>query len=394
MNRRDLLKALAAAPLLTHAGSLLAAPATDAKLLFVFLRGGYDANNLLVPVGSDFYYAARPNIAIAKPGEENGALALNADWALHPALRESIYPMFTGGEAAFIPFAGTTDLTRSHFETQDSIELGQEIGGRRDFRSGFLNRLAQSLNGSKQAISFTDQLPLIFQGGVQVPNMGLRSVGKSGIDARQSQLIAAMYQGTPLQQPVSAGFAVRADVSRELTGEMQAANRNAISTKGFELEAQRIARLMKDKYNLGFVDVGGWDTHVGQGGANGYLAGRFDELGRGLAAFSQEMGSAWRNAVVVVVSEFGRTFRENGNRGTDHGHGSVFWVLGGGIKGKQVAGEQVAISQANLFQNRDMPVLNEYRAVLGGLLRRTFGLTPAQLDHVFAGVKPVELGLV
>ena len=394
MNRRDLLKALAAAPLLSHAGSLLAAPATNAKLLFVFLRGGYDANNLLVPVGSDFYYASRPNIAIAKPGADNGALALTADWALHPALRETIYPMFTGGEAAFIPFAGTTDLTRSHFETQDSIELGQELGGRRDFRSGFLNRLAQSLNSGKHAISFTDQLPLIFQGGVQVPNMGLRSVGKSGIDARQSQVIAAMYKGTPLQQPVSAGFAVRDDVTKELTGEMQAANRNAISTKGFELEAQRIARLMKDKYNLGFVDVGGWDTHVGQGGASGYLAGRFDELGRGLAAFSQEMGGEWRNTVVVVVSEFGRTFRENGNRGTDHGHGSVFWVLGGGIKGKQVAGEQVPMSQATLFQNRDMPVLNEYRAVLGGLLRRTFGLTPAQLDHVFAGVKPVELGLV
>lgn len=396
MHRRDLLKALAAAPLLSHAGSLLAAPATNARLLFVFLRGGYDANNLLVPLGSDFYYAARPNIAIAKPGADNGALALTADWALHPALRETIYPMFNGGEAAFIPFAGTTDLTRSHFETQDSIELGQEIGGRRDFRSGFLNRLAQSLNANQgmHAISFTDQLPLIFQGDVQVPNMGLRSVGKSGIDARQSQLITAMYRGTPLQQPVSAGFAVRDDVTKELTGEMQAANRNAISTKGFELEAQRIARLMKDKYNIGFVDVGGWDTHVGQGGANGYLAGRFDELGRGLAAFSQEMGSAWRNTVVVVVSEFGRTFRENGNRGTDHGHGSVFWVLGGAIKGKQVAGEQVAMSQANLFQNRDMPVLNEYRAVLGGLLRRTFGLTLAQLEHVFAGVKPVELGLV
>jgi uncharacterized protein (DUF1501 family) len=262
-----------------------------------------------------------------------------------------------------------------------------------------LNRLVQTLNSSKAnpvnpAIAFTDQLPLIFQGGVQVPNMALRSVGKSGIDARQSQLIAAMYRGTPLQQPVSAGFAVRDDVTKELTGEMQAANRNAISTRGFELEAQRIARLMKDKYNIGFVDVGGWDTHVGQGGANGYLAGRFDELGRGLAAFSQEMGSAWRNTVVVVVSEFGRTFRENGNRGTDHGHGSVFWVLGGGIKGKQVAGEQLALTQANLFQNRDMPVLNEYRAVLGGLLRRTFGLTPAQLEHVFAGVTPVELGLV
>ena len=115
MNRRDLLKTLAAAPLFGHAGSLLAAPATDARLLFVFLRGGYDANNLLVPIGSDFYYAARPNIAIPKPGVENGTLALNSDWALHPALRDSIYPLFNSGEAAFIPFAGTTDqIGRAH----------------------------------------------------------------------------------------------------------------------------------------------------------------------------------------------------------------------------------------------------------------------------------------
>lgn len=393
MNRRDLLKALAAVPLFGAAGSLLAAPATDAKLLFVFLRGGYDANNLLVPAGSDFYYASRPNIAIPKPGAENGALALDGDWALHPALRDTIYPMFNSGDAAFIPFAGTTDLSRSHFETQDSIELGQDVTGRRDFRSGFLNRLAQTLN-AKGAIAFTDQLPLIFQGSLQVPNMALRSVGKSGIDARQSQIIAAMYKGTFLQGPVSEGFVVRDDVAKGLIGEMPGANRNAISAKGFELEAQRIARLMKDKYKLGFVDVGGWDTHVGQGAASGYLAGRFEELGRGLAAYAQEMGTAWNNTVVVVVSEFGRTFRENGNRGTDHGHGSVFWVLGGGIRGKRVVGEQVAITQANLFQNRDMPVLNEYRAVLGGLLQRTFGLNAAQLNQVFAGVKPVDLGLV
>jgi len=393
MNRRDLLKALAAVPLFGTAGSLMAAPATDARLLFVFLRGGYDANNLLVPIGSDFYYASRPNIAIPKPGADNGALALNGDWALHPALRDTIYPLYTGGDAAFIPFAGTTDLSRSHFETQDSIELGQDLGGRRDFRSGFLNRLAQTLN-AKGAIAFTDQLPLIFQGGLQVPNMALRSVGKSGIDARQSQIIAAMYKNTALQQQVSEGFVVRDDVAKGLVAEMNEANRNAISPKGFALEAQRIALLMKDKYNLGFVDVGGWDTHVGQGASSGYLAGRFEELGRGLATYAQEMGDAWRNTMVVVVSEFGRTFRENGNRGTDHGHGSVFWVLGGAIRGKQVVGQQVAITQANLFQNRDMPVLNEYRAVLGGLLQRTFGLNPAQLGRVFAGVKPVDLGLV
>lgn len=396
MKRRDLLKALAAAPLFSHAGTLLAAPATNAKLLFVFLRGGYDANNLLVPTGSDFYYASRPNIAIPKPDQDNGALSLDADWALHPALRDSIYPMYQRGEAAFVPFAGTNDLTRSHFETQDTIELGQAIEGRRDFRSGFLNRLVHSLNGDRTqvAMAFTDQLPLIFQGSAQVPNMALRSVGKAGIDARQSRIISAMYAGTPLQQQVKEGFVVRDDVAKGLIGEMASANRNAISTKGFELEAQRIARLMQDKYNIGFVDVGGWDTHVGQGAAQGYLAGRFEELGRGLAAFSQEMGDEWKNTVVVVVSEFGRTFRENGNRGTDHGHGSVYWVLGGGLRGKQVVGEQVAISQPNLFQNRDMPVLNEYRAVLGGLLQRTFSLSPAQLQQVFAGVQPVDLRLV
>ena len=396
MKRRDLLKALAAAPLFSHAGTLLAAPATNAKLLFVFLRGGYDANNLLVPAGSDFYYASRPNIAIPKPGQDNGALSLDADWALHPALRDSIYPMYQRGEAAFVPFAGTNDLTRSHFETQDTIELGQAIEGRRDFRSGFLNRLVHSLNGDRTqvAMAFTDQLPLIFQGSAQVPNMALRSVGKAGIDARQSRIISAMYAGTPLQQQVKEGFVVRDDVAKGLIGEMASANRNAISTKGFELEAQRIARLMQDKYNIGFVDVGGWDTHVGQGAAQGYLAGRFEELGRGLAAFSQEMGDEWKNTVVVVVSEFGRTFRENGNRGTDHGHGSVYWLLGGGLRGKQVVGEQVAISQPNLFQNRDMPVLNEYRAVLGGLLQRTFSLSPAQLQQVFAGVQPVDLRLV
>ena len=122
---------------------------------------------------------------------------------------------------------------------------------------------------------------------------------------------------------------------------MEAASRNAITARGFELEARRIARLMRDKFNVGFVDVGGWDTHVGQGGAEGYLANRLEELGRGLAAFADEMGAAWSDTVVVVLSEFGRTFRENGNRGTDHGHGSVYWVAGGGVRGGRIAGEQV-----------------------------------------------------
>lgn len=394
MNRRMILKTLAALPLANLAGNLWASPAAQSRLLVVFLRGGYDAANLLIPISSNFYYEARPNLAIARPGAQlTTALPLNTDWGLHPALRESIYPLYQRGQAAFIPFAGTDDLSRSHFETQDSIELGQPADRSRNYRSGFLNRLATVLN-ERGTMAFTDQMPIVLQGPAPVANTALRSIVKPALDTRQSQVIAAMYRGTPLSAQVNEGFIVRDDVMREMASEMEGADRNAISTKGFELEARRMARLMKDKYHIGFVDVGGWDTHVGAGAATGYLAGRFDELGRGLAGFAQEMGSDWHNTVVVVVSEFGRTFRENGNRGTDHGHGSVYWVLGGGIKGGRVAGEQIHVEQATLFQNRDYPVLNEYRTLLGGLFMRQYGLSAAQIDTIFAGVKSRDLGLL
>ncbi|WP_332855681.1 DUF1501 domain-containing protein [Duganella sp. S19_KUP01_CR8] len=395
MKRRTLLKSLSALALPAMAGNLWAAPSTKTRLLFVFMRGGYDATSLLVPISSQYYYQVRPNIAIPKPGADlNSALPVDSDWGLHPALRDSIYPLFTAGQAAFVPFAGTEDISRSHFETQDSIELGQALDRTRDYRSGFLNRLAQTLTADKaSAISFTDQLPLIMQGGVQLPNMALRSIAKPSVDARQARLISAMYDGTALSQQVRDGFAVREDVMKEMIGEMDAANRNAITAKGFELEARRIAKLMKDKYNIGFVDVGGWDTHVGQGGATGYLAGRLDELGRGLAGFAQEMGPDWKDTVVIVVSEFGRTFRENGNRGTDHGHGTAYWVLGGGVQGGKVRGEQIRLEQATLFQNRDYPVLNEYRAMFGGLLSRMYGLNAAQVETIF-GAKGRDIGLL
>jgi uncharacterized protein (DUF1501 family) len=243
-------------------------------------------------------------------------------------------------------------------------------------------------------MSFTDQLPIVLRGDVAIPNMALKSVGKPGVDERQGKIIAAMYERTPLAAPVTEGFGVRNEVMQSVQAEMDASSRSAISAKGFEAEARRMARLMKERFNIGFVDVGGWDTHVGQGGATGYLANRFDELGRGLAGFAEESGADWGKTVVVVVSEFGRTFRENGNRGTDHGHGSVYWVLGGGIRGGRVVGSQVKVDQPNLFQNRDYPVLNEYRAVLGGLFARQYGLSGARLAQVFPGSSARDLALL
>jgi uncharacterized protein (DUF1501 family) len=397
MNRRDLIKAFAAAAPLTVAGRVWAAPSTDARLLVVFLRGAYDAANVVVPVSSDFYYASRPTLAIARPdvGNPNAALSLNADWALHPALRDSIYPLWGKREIAFIPFAGPSDdLSRSHFETQDTIELGQAVGGSRDYRSGFMSRLAAELTRVKP-IAFTDQLPLTFRGKAQIPNIGLNAVGKPAIDDRQAKLIKQMYQHSDLAAVVEAGFKARDDVYRSISEEMTAANRGAVSPRGFELSARRIGRLMREQYNLGFVDVGGWDTHVNQGAATGYLADRLGELGRALAGFAEEIGPAgWRDTVVVTISEFGRTFRENGDRGTDHGHGSVYWVLGGGINGGRMLGEQIKVEQPKLFQNRDYPVMTDYRSFFAGLFQRMYGLETPSLERIFAAVRPTDLGIV
>jgi uncharacterized protein (DUF1501 family) len=397
MNRRELIKAFAAVAPLTVAGRVWAAPATNARLLVVFLRGAYDAANVVVPVSSSFYYSSRPTLAIARPdvGNPNAALSLTAEWGLHPALRDSIMPLWGKREVAFVPFAGTSDdLTRSHFETQDTIELGQSAGGARDYRSGFMSRLAAELTRVKP-ISFTDQLPLIFRGKSQVPNSGINYVGKPGVDDRQAQLIREMYAQSNLDAAVSKGFQVRDDVYRSISQEMNAANRGAVSPRGFELSARRIGRLMREQFNLGFVDVGGWDTHVNQGAAIGYLADRLGELGRALAGFSEEIGpEAWHDSVVVVISEFGRTFRENGDRGTDHGHGSVYWVMGGGINGGRIHGEQIKVEQPTLFQNRDYPVLTDYRAMFAGLFNRMYGLDAASVQRIFPGVKPAELGLV
>jgi uncharacterized protein (DUF1501 family) len=395
MRRRDLIKALALTAPLTMAGRLYAAPQTKARLLIIFLRGAYDAANVVIPISSDFYYDSRPTLAIRRPDQNipTSALYLNRDWGLHPALRESIYPLYQKGQIVFVPFAGTDDTSRSHFETQDTIELGQSIHKTRNYQSGFMNRLASQLVGPSP-IAFTDQLPLTFRGGGLIPNISLNSIGKPSVNEREESLIQSMYQGTELAPQVAEGFSVRDEVYKTITEEMQEANRNAVSPKGFELAARRIGALMKERFNLGFLDVGGWDTHVNQGGATGYLAGRLSELGRGLAAVSDSVGPAWNETVVVVISEFGRTFRENGNRGTDHGHGSVYWILGGGIKGGRIAGDQVKVEQAQLFQNRDYPVLNDYRAMLSGLFQRMFGLQTDRLQKIFADVQQKDLSLI
>jgi uncharacterized protein (DUF1501 family) len=386
MDRRHFLQMTAA---LTFAGRVFAAPANSPRFLLVFLRGGYDCANVVIPYSSSYYYEARPNIAVPK----DGLVELDSNWALTPALSNTLAPLYKSRQALFIPFAGTDDLSRSHFETQDSIELGQPLQGSHDLRSGFLARLAAVVNGA-EPIAFTDSLPVCFRGETDIPNISLKGVGKAVFDARQSTILADMYADHPLQSKVVDGLELRQEVGRALEMEMKEASRDAISPKGFELEARRIGRLMRDQYRIGFVDVGGWDTHVNEGAAQGALANNIESLGRGLAALSQELGGEWRNTVVAVVSEFGRTFHENGNKGTDHGHGSVHWLLGGSINGGRIAGEQSRVEKNALFQDRDYPVLNEYRALYGGLFASLWGLSGDQLQRVFPGSTPANLRLV
>ncbi|WP_369927701.1 DUF1501 domain-containing protein [Xanthomonas sp. NCPPB 2632] len=396
MDRRQFLLALAATvPALTLGGQVFAAPAGSPRFLLVFLRGGYDANNLLVPYSSDFYYESRKNIALARPtpGDPKSVRALDANWGLAPAVAASMGPLWDTRQLAFVPFAGTDDLSRSHFETQDNIEAGAS-GNSRDYGSGFMGRLSSVLRGVPP-IAFTDALPLTFRGTGDVPNISLKGGDKAVFDDRQSKILADMYQGTTLQAAATDGLQLRQQVAKDLQTEMVAASRGAVNARGFAQQGQRMATLMRDRFRLGFVDVGGWDTHVNQGGADGQLAGNLDNLGQGLAAFADGLGEAeWNNTVVVVVSEFGRTFRENGNKGTDHGHGTTYWVMGGKVNGGRIAGQQVAVDAKNLLQNRDYPVLNNYRDLLGGLMQRMYGLSQADINRVFPDAKPTDLHLV
>ncbi|WP_018912948.1 DUF1501 domain-containing protein [Thiomonas sp. FB-6] len=403
MQRRHVLQAAAAATLALPGATLWAAPvAGRPKFILVFLRGAYDAANVLVPYTSEFYYESRPHIAVPRPGSgADAAVALDADWALHPALRASLLPLWQAGQLAFVPFAGTRDLSRSHFETQDHIELGQG-GQTRSYDDGFLNRLLQQLGGGTRPMAFSAQLPLSLRGPRRVPNLAIASAGRPGIAPGQQALLERMWGGTAQSASVREGFAVQATVARDMqaadwNAEMRAASRGAVAPRGFVAEAARIGALMRESFDVGFIDVGGWDTHVYEAsanGAHGQLADKLGALGEGLAALSRSLGPAWRDTTVVVLSEFGRTFRENGNRGTDHGHGTVYWVLGGGVRGGRVVGEQVALSPATLNQNRDYPVLTNDRDLLGGLFSRLWGLDAGRLAAVFPDSRPADLRLV
>jgi len=401
VDRRQFVRAGIGGALALAGARVWAAPAAGStKLLVVMLRGAYDGASLLVPCSSEFYYRARPTIAVPRPdsGAPGAAVRLDADWGLNAAVRESLYPLYAEKQLAFVAFCGSSDTSRSHFQAQDLMEMGQRDGTPLDYSSGLLNRLVQALGDDPRSggVAFTNNLTLAFKGAVPVPNVSLRGGARDSLPQAEGERVAAMYQGTPLAAVASAGIETRREVSQQLATEMAESARGAGPARAFEAQARVIAWLMRSRsaYAIGFADVGGWDTHVNQGATQGVLASNLEGLGSGLAAFAAEMGPLWRSTAVVVLSEFGRTARENGNRGTDHGHGNAFWVLGGAVTGGRVAGTQGPVDEAHLYQGRDFPVLNDYRSVLAHLFTRIYGLDEARIDRVLPGARPQNFGLI
>lgn len=367
-----------------------AAPAAPSpsprRLVVVMLRGAVDGLSVVVPHGDPGYYAARAGIAIAPPGAAGGALPLDGRFGLHPALAP-VLPLWRDGRLGFVQACGSPDPTRSHFDAQHQLEIGRVGRAAAATRDGWLNRLLGALagdHGPLQGLAVGPTLPEILKGRMPVANLPLGekpgALDRPGV----ADAFAALYRGDdPVSQAFRDGQQARREVMADLAEQQQADN-GAPLPGGFPGDARRLAAVMArdPRVRVAFVALGGWDTHVGQGAAEGQLAGRLRPLGEGLAALAGGLGDAFRDTVVVVVSEFGRTVRQNGNGGTDHGHGGVMWLLGGPVAGGRVAGSWPGLAPDRLFEGRDLAVTTDYRAVLGAVLRRHLGLDAGALRTV------------
>ena len=365
----------------------------------ILLRGAVDGLSIVVPYAEEAYYRQRPTIAIAPPGKTNGALPLDGRFGLHPAL-SSLMPLWREGRLAFVHAAGSSDPTRSHFDAQLYIETGAP--GQNRIVDGWMNRLLAALPGLRSpadAIAIGPTLPRILSGRMPAANLELGpdaarplALDRPDIASAFDRLYAA---DDALGAAYRAGRVARTQLLADLAAEQKIADDGAPPPTGFAARAARLARLLErdPRIRLAFVALGGWDTHVEQGGRQGQLADRLRPFGEGLAVLARGLGGAWHDTVIVVLSEFGRTVHENGNGGTDHGHGNVIWVVGGAVNGGRVLGDWPGLSPAQLYQRRDLAVTTDYRSVITAVLERHMRLADRQLDMVFPGAPPAYLNL-
>jgi uncharacterized protein (DUF1501 family) len=370
------------------ARSFAAVDPNPQRLVVVFLRGAIDGLSVVVPYREPTYYTDRPTIAIPQPGQPNGALDLDGQFGLHPAL-SSLLPLWQQKSLAFVHACGSNDETRSHFDAQDYLESGTP--GVKTTRDGWMNRLMGVMSDKNpiQAVSVGATTPRILLGKRAVANLASGRGAGNRMQIDKPQVATAfdrLYSSNDaLSQTYREGRVARTELLKDLEAEMKIANNGATLPNGFPGDAQRLAGLMSrdPRIQVSFLAVGGWDTHINQGASQGQLARNLEQLAKGLVALQSGLGAAYQHTTIVVMSEFGRTVKENGNGGTDHGHGNAIWLLGGGIRGGTVYGKWAGLEPAQRYQGRDLAVTTDFRDVLGTVLTQRLGVDKSKLQQVF-----------
>lgn len=379
------------------AADLLSGSTKGKTLVVLFQRGAADGLNTVIPYREPNYYRLRPTIGIKAPGQEHGALDLDGQFGLHPALAD-LMPLWKSGNLAFVHAAGSHDPTRSHFEAQDNMESGTP--GKKDTPDGWLNRalghLSQKNRDPLSGLAVSPRLPRTMRGNFPVTTFGdmqgYRFIGGASPEAS----FEAMYSKS-VDLLLSGAAQDTADSVNLIQDIIKQQPENALAGYGKDKVSRslsQLARVIKAKRGLqaGFVDIGGWDHHANEGSVDGQMNQHLGELGKGLAAFYRDLGDQAGDVVLVSMTEFGRTVQENGDRGTDHGHGSVMTILGGNIKGGHVYGKWPGMSNEALFEGRDLEVTTDFRQVLTELLDSHIGLRGTD---IFPGFTPGPyLGLV
>lgn len=354
------------------------------RLVVVLLRGGIDGLNLVIPHQEGEYYQVRPTIAVPYPQEANGALDLDGFFGLHPQLKD-LMPLWKQKKLAFVHASGSPVLERSHFQAQDYLESATP--GVKSTEDGWLNRLLAELPEPKltQALNVGVNTPYILRGKMPISSLkpGINSTARIAVDRPHiDRAFSSLYNGSDvLSKAYQDGTAARKIILKDLEQEMRTASRGAKNAKAFMDDAAEVAKLMvgNAKTQLAFLEVGGWDSHINQ---NPVFERLLPALGQGLVTLVQGLEPIFDQTVIVVMSEFGRTVKENGNKGTDHGYGNVIWLLGGAINGGQVYGEWTGLNQADLFENRDLPVNTDFREIIGHILQKHLGITNDSLARI------------
>jgi uncharacterized protein (DUF1501 family) len=363
-------------------------------VIAIFQRGAMDGISAVIPFGDRSYYSVRPNIAIPEPksGNADAALDLDGFFALHPALAP-FKPIYDEGHLAIVQAVGSPDNTRSHFDAQDYMESATP--GNKGTGDGWLNRYMQAKADPKaspfRAVSFTANLPRTLLGPApaiamtNISDFGVRAGQGNGQVAKGFEELYSTSLGDSLHGTGKEAFEAVKMLKKANPQQYQAANGANYPRSPFGNALLQIAQLIKSDVGIevAFADVGGWDTHANQGSSRGQLANRFQDFSQGIAALYKDLGDRMRNVVIVTMTEFGRTIRQNGSGGTDHGHASCLFVLGGPVKGGKVYGKWPGLSTDQLYEGRDLALTTDFRDVFSEIAGRHMGAR--NLNSIFPG---------